>query len=173
MNTFLPLLSRIIPLHFTPLGTACSLNKIIPWCPWPVKLLAVFLPLWWVLFSPLNFLLHILLCTAQVLSLKRVIYLLLRFLLPPVCWCFPKHILILDFFLELQNLGSSCPFDIIIKMSYWHLKLDWSKLEFIIPQGCSSFLTLYLRAIIHTVIKLKAKEHCLLPFPSRLYSIRP
>lgn len=121
MNTFLSSLSTIIPLHFTPLGTLCSLNKIISWCPWPIKLLAVFLPLWWVLFGPLNFLLHILLCTAQVLSLKKVICLLLRFLLPPVCWCFPKHILILDFFLELQNLGSSCPFDIIIKMSYWHL----------------------------------------------------
>ena len=49
-------------------------------------------------------------------------------------------------------------------MSYWHLKLDWSKSAFITPQGCSSFLTLHLRAIIHTVMELKTKESYLLPF---------
>ena len=49
-------------------------------------------------------------------------------------------------------------------MSYWHLKLDWSKSAFVTPQGCSSFLTLHLSAIIHTVMELKTKESYLLPF---------
>ena len=49
-------------------------------------------------------------------------------------------------------------------MSYWHFKLDWPKSAFITPQGYSSFLTLNLRTIIHTVMELKIKESYLLPF---------
>lgn len=88
---------------------------------------------------------------------KRSIYLLLRFLLPSVCWLLQKYILILDIFIEWQNFGPNCLLHVIIRMSYWHHKLDLSNSEFMIPQDCSPSLTLYLKAIPHIDIKLKTQ----------------
>lgn len=127
MDVFASSLSWIILLHFTTIDDLCFLNHLdvhdtlnSQFCCIPFSLFTNCL-----LSAPpqtqLELLLEFYCWAAGPLSIhiaKLIIHPLLRFLLPPVHRDLPKYILILDFFLELQNLEPYCLFDIILKMPY-------------------------------------------------------